>query len=420
VAVVQAETVVLQGGTVHPVSGPDLPSATVVLADGRIAAVGAGVTAPPGARVVDVTGKHVYPTLIDANTVLGLVEIGSVRGTVDVSETGDFNPNARAEVALNADSELLPVTRAGGVLVAMTCPRGGLVAGTAAVFQLDGWNWEDMTLRAPVGLLVNWPAMRVDRDPGAEPPTAEQLKTRDEKLRRLRDLFADARAYQQAHGAEGERSVPAHDRDPRWEAMIPVLEGKIPVLVAARDAVQIHAALRWADEEKVRIVLLAGGDAGKLAEELARRQVPVILDPTLALPLRRWEPYDEPYTIAARLHAAGVKFCFSTGGTSGDAANVRNLPIEAAAAVGYGLPREAALRAVTLSSAEILGLGARLGSIEVGKDATLLVTDGDLLDIRTHVVGAFIAGREISLENRQSRLWKKYGDRPRPAAGGGR
>ena len=410
----RAEVVVLRGATVHPVSGPDLPGATVVLDGERIAAVGPGVEPPSGARLVDVAGLHVYPGLIDANTVLGLVEITSVSGTVDVNETGDLNPNARAEVALNADSDLLPVTRAGGVLVAMSCLRGGLIAGTAAVFRLHGWNWEDMTVRAPVGMLVNWPRMRVDRSADARPPVDEQVQERDARLRLLREAFANARAYFKAHGAEGEKGIPAHQRDPRWEALGPVLRGEIPVLVAADDASQIRAALRWAQEEKVRLVLLSGGDVADFAAELARLRVPVILDPAWTLPQRHWEPYDEPFTIAARLHAAGVRFCFSTGGSSFGASNSRNLPHHAAVAVAHGLPREAALQAMTAWSAEILGVGDRLGTLEAGKEATLLVTDGDPLDIRTHVVRAFIAGHEVSLENRQTRLWEKYRSRPAP------
>jgi imidazolonepropionase-like amidohydrolase len=408
------ESLVLQGVTLHPVSGPDITNGTLVIDGSRIAALGSGVAAPAGARVVEVAGLHVYPGLIDANTVLGLVEIGSVRGTVDISETGDINPNARAEVALNADSELLPVTRAGGVLVAMSCPRGGLVAGTAAAFQLDGWNWEDLTLRAPVGLLVNWPSMRLNRDPDAKPPLDEQIAKRDAKLRALGEMFAAARAYQRGREAEGGRGIPVHDRDPRWEAMQPVLRGEIPVLVAADDILEIRAALRWAEEEDVRLVFLSGGDIARVAPELARRKIAVILDPTLELPRRRWEPFDTPYTIASQLHAAGVQFAFSTGSGSFGAANARNLPYEAAAAVGYGLPRDVALRAVTLAPAEILGLGNRLGSLEPGKDATLIVTDGDPLDIRTHVLHAFIAGREVGLENRQTRLWEKYRHRPAP------
>jgi imidazolonepropionase-like amidohydrolase len=272
-----------------------------------------------------------------------------------------------------------------------------------------------MTVRAPVGMLVNWPRMSIDRSPAARPPAEEQIHTRDGKLRLLDEAFANARAYMQAHAAEGEKNIPAHDRDPRWDAMLRVLRGEIPVFVSADDATQIRAALNWSKDQNVRMVLLSGEDAARFAAELAERHVPVILDPTWALPRRRWEPYDDPFTVAARLHAAGVEFCFSGGGSSFGASNARNLPHQAAAAVAYGLPRDVALRALTRDAADILGVGDRLGTLEVGKEATLIVTDGDPLDIRSHVVRAFIDGHESSLETRQTRLWEKYRGRPTPA-----
>lgn len=403
-----AEKLALVGATLHPIAGPDVPRGTLLLEGRRIAALGAGLPVPGDARVVDVAGLHVYPGLVNGNTVLGLMEVGSVRGTVDVNETGDINPNVRAEVALNPDSEILPVTRANGVLAAMTAPRGGLVAGTAALIQLDGWTWEDMTVRAPVGLVVNWPDMHIDRRPDATPSEEEQVKNRDARLRLLRETFADARAYAKARAAEGKAGVPAHDRDPRWEAMLPVLRGEVPVVVAADDILQIRAALRWAEEEGVRLVFLSGGDIARVADQLAAKHLPVILAPTFALPRRRWEPYDEPFTIAKRLQDAGVRFCFSTGGAS----NARNLPYEAAQAVAYGLPREAALRALTLDAAEIFGAGDRLGSLVPGKDATFFVCDGDPLDTRTRVLRIWIAGSEIDVSNRHTRLWDKYRGRP--------
>jgi imidazolonepropionase-like amidohydrolase len=413
----QAEVVALRGATVHTVSGPTIDNGTVVMDGGRITAVGASVAVPAGARVIDLSGLHLYPSFIDANSVLGLTEIGSVRGTVDISETGDVNPNARAEVALNADSDLLPVARAGGILVAMACPRGGLVAGSAAVFRLEGWNWEDMVIRSPVGVLINWPNMRINRDPEAQPSAEEQTKSRDEKLRMLDNTFADARSYLKARDAEGQDGVPVHDRDPRWDSMVRVLKGEIPVLVSANDILQIRAALRWSQEQGVRMVLLSDGDVSQVADELKRRKVPVVLGPTWDLPMRRWQPYDAPFTIASTLHAAGVQFCFAGGGSGFTASNARNLPIEAANAVAYGLPRDVALRAMTLGAAEVMGVADRFGSIDVGKEATLIATDGDPLDIRFHVVRAFIAGRETSLETRQTRLWEKYRNRPLPAGG---
>jgi len=306
------------------------------------------------------------------------------------------------------------VTRANGILVAMTAPRGGLISGTAAVIRLGGWTWEDMTLKAPVGLMVDWPDMRVRTGPNA-PPREKQIEDRDAKLRSLRQTFADARAYMVARDAEGKRGVPVHDRDPRWEAMLPALRREIPVMVAADDIQQIRAALRWTESENLRLVLLSGGDVWRLAPELASRNIPVILEPVHELPRRRWEPYDTPFTTAAKLHAAGVRFCFSYGANAFSAAHARNLPYQAAMAAAYGLPPEEALKGVTQYAADILGVADRLGTLEAGKEATLIVTDGDPLEIRTNVQRAFLAGKELDLDNRHRRLYEKYRNRPQSA-----
>jgi len=414
-SVAQAEFVALVGGTIHPVSGPPIENATLVMSDARILGLGRDIEVPAGARVEDVTGLHVYPALVDANTVLGLVEVSSVPGTVDVSEMGDVNPNVRAEIALNPDSEILPVTMANGILVAMVAARGGLIAGTAAVIRLQGWTWEDMTIESPVGLVVNWPSMRIDHSAAAKPED-KQIEERDTKLRTLHAAFADARAYVKAVSAEGTRGIPQHDRDTRWEAMRPVLEGKIPLMVAANEIQQIRAALKFAEDEDLRLVLLSSGDVWRVADELAARQIPVILGPVHDLPDRRWEPYDSPFTVAMKLHRAGVRFCFAYGADAFSAAHARNLPYQAATAAAYGLPPEEALRGVTQYAAEILGVGDRLGTLEAGKEATLIVTDGDPLEIRTQVKRAFMAGREVDLANRHTRLYEKYRHRPPPAA----
>ncbi len=411
----RAETVALVGATVHPVRTPSIEGGVVLVEGTDIVAVGRDVRVPAGARVVDVSGLHVYPSLVDANTVLGLVEINSVPGTVDISEMGDINPNVRAEIAINPDSEILPVTIANGVLVAMTAARGGMIAGTAAVIRLQGWTWEDMTLASPVGLVIQWPSMRIRRDPDS-PAEDKQREQRDEKLRALYQAFADARAYVQAVDAEGRKGVPEHDRDPRWEAMRPVLAGAIPIMVAADEIQQIRAALRFAEEQNLKLVLLSGGDVWRLADELAARHIPVVLEPTHTLPERRWEPYDTPFTVAKKLYDAGVRFCFSYGADAFSAAHARSLPYQAAMAAAYGLPKDEALRGVTQYAAEILGVGSRLGTLEAGKEATLIVTDGDPLEIRTRVLRAFMAGRELDLSNRHARLYEKYRNRPRATA----
>lgn len=405
----QSHPVVLRGATLHPVSGPDIPDGTLVFDRGRILAVApAGVTLPlpAGAEVIELRGRHVYPGMVAANSVLGLAEIPSVRATLDFAETGALNPNARAQVSINPDSELLPVTRAGGVLAAHVIPRvgDGLVGGLSALVNLDGWTWENMTIRPAAGLHVFWPSLRIERDPRFPKPPEEQQKEIDARLRLLRETFAAARAYAQPAGAKN----PPAQTNVRLAAMAPALRGEMPVFVHADELRQIEDALTWADGEKLRLVLVGGRDAWRAAPRLRERGVPVILAGVNVLPTRRWEGFDTPYANAARLHAAGVKFCIAGEGTDFDAANERNLPFHAAQAAAHGLPREEALRAVTLSPAEILGVADRLGSLEPGKDANFIVTDGDPLEILSHVEAAWIAGRPVDLSTKQTRLDAKY------------
>jgi imidazolonepropionase-like amidohydrolase len=405
-----AETIALIGGTVHPISGPEIPGATVVIVDGKIAAVGAAVPVPSGARRVDVAGKHVYPSLIAAATQLGLVEISAVRATVDTTETGDINPAARADFAMNFDSEHLPVTRSAGVLVAGVTPIGGIVSGQAAVMKLEGWTREDAAVKAPAAVTVFWPNMRIDRSPDARLSARVQERRRDEAIERLKDAFAEARAYGKAKSVEGKGGIPRHDADPRLEGLLPAVEGKIPVLVVANQLSQIRAAIAWARQEGLRIIIGGGADAWRAAGELAAAGVPVILEPVLGLPLRADEPYDAPFTGAATLVNAGVRVAINEA----DAQFVRNLAHHAATAMAFGLPREKALESITIEPARILGVADRLGSLEPGKDATLFVSDGDVLDLRSKVVAAYLDGRALDLSDRHKRLYERYRNRPKP------
>jgi imidazolonepropionase-like amidohydrolase len=405
-------TTALVGGEVHTVSGETLAGATVLIEGKIITAVGTNVEIPADAERIDVSGLHVYPGLIAANTGLGLIEVGSVRGTRDLDETGNLNPNARAKVALNADSELIPVTRANGVLTVLSALGGGVLTGTSAIWNLDGWNWEDLTLKDPAGLHLKWPSMTFVESWWNPKTEEEQKKEREKALEDVRKAFDDARAYMKAKEAMA-TGAPRHDVDVRWEAMIPALKKEIPVFVHADEYQQIESALDFAKEQDFDIILVGGRDAWRFADQLAAEDVPVILENVLAMPRRSWEPYDAPFTVAKKLHEAGVTFCVSTG-QGRSAAHCRNLPYHAAMAAAYGLPKEEALKAVTLYPARILGVEDRLGSIETGKDATLIVTNGDPLEIRSNVQKAWILGREVELSSRHTRLYDKYRNRPRP------
>ena len=410
------EAIVLAGGTVHPVNAPAIENGMVVMRNGKIEAVGLKLVAPAGATVVSCTGRHVYPGMISALSVLGLTEVGSVAGTNDWQETGSVNPDVRAEVQVNPESDLLPVTRVNGVTSALIVPRGGVIAGTSALIQLDGWTEEDMTVRAPVGLHVIWPPMTPVHAWWETRSDEEQRRARDAALDSLLRAFDDARAYWKARDAEGKGGTPRHDRDVKWDALGKALQGEIPVLIHASALNQIRAALRFVDEQKFpKVVLVGGDDAWRVADELKARNIAVICGGTLELPTRRDEPYDEAMALPAKLAAAGVRFCISDGGGPFTAPNARNLPYHAAMAAAYGLPKEEALKGVTLYAAQVLGVADRLGSLEPGKIADVIVTNGDPLEIATQVEQVYIAGKAVEMETRQTRLFHKYDARPRGA-----
>jgi len=414
-----AEVLAFTGGTIHPVSGPDIPNGTVIVRDGKIEAVGAGIPVPAGATVVALDGKQLYPGMVSAYSVLGLTEVGAVLGSTDWQETGTTNPNIRAEVEINPESELISVTRINGVTTAHVVPRGGSLNGTSALIHLDGWTWEDMTVRAPVGLLVQWPGMTPNRAWWETRSEEDQAKEREAAIKAITTSFDDARAYWKARDAEGVKGVPRHDADVKWDAMRKALKGEIPVIFTAGALNQVRAVLKFVDDQKLpKVVLIGSADAALVADELKKRDIPVICSDILAVPSRRYEPYDQRFTAPDRLRQAGLRWCIADGGGPDDATNGRNLPYQAAMAAAFGLPHDEALKGVTLYPAQILGAGDRLGSIEPGKNADLVVTNGDLLDIPTQVEQVYINGKAISMETRQTRLFKKYDGRPRPAVAG--
>jgi len=403
----QEKPIALVGGTIHTVTKGTIENGVVLFDKGKIVAVGREINIPKDAEVIDVKGKHIYPGLINAFTTIGLIEIGAVRATRDVTEVGLVNPNVRAEIAFNPDSEHPPVTRSNGITMALVVPTGELIAGQSALMMLDGWTWEEMTLKAPVGLHIYWPRMTlpsrgfmfVRRSP-------EELKKEVEtRLNLIRETFQKARAYKKAKESEIQKGVPYHDTDLKYEAMIPVLEGKVPVFIHANSSKEILSAIEWAESEGLKIVIVGGADSWKVADVLKNKGIPVILTNIHRLPSRRYSDYDEPFTVAYKLYKAGVKFCI---GGEGGYYNERNLPYQAGTCVAFGLPREEALKAITIYPAEILGVADKVGSIEPGKDATLIVTTGDPLEISTQVVYEFIQGKKVDLSNRQVKLYEKY------------
>jgi len=272
--------------------------------------------------------------------------------------------------------------------------------------MLDGWTWEEMTLKAPVGLHIYWPRMIPPSTVRFSRQSPEELKKETERrLQLIRETFQKARAYKKAKESEAQKGIPYHETDLKYEAMIPVLEGKVPVFVHANSSKEILSAIEWAESEKVKIVIVGGSDAWKVADVLKNKNIPVILTNIHRLPSTRDSEYDEPFTVAYKLYKAGVKFCI---GGEGGYYNERNLPYQAATCAAFGLPKDEALKAITIYPAEILGVADKVGSIEPGKDATLIVTTGDPLEIPTQVVYEFIQGRKVDLTNRQTKLYEKY------------
>jgi len=410
----RAEVLALTGGTVHPVTGPEIANGTVLVEGAKITAVGAGIPVPSGAKVIDCTGKHVYPGFVHANTILGLQEISTIEGSDDSRETGNLNPNQRAEVMYNPDSDFLPVARLNGVTTVLTIPGGGAVRGTSALMHLDGWTQEDITVRAPAALHVQWPNMTPIHAFFELRSDEEQAKARDEAIKAIGDAFDDARAYWTARDAESGKGVPKHDEDVRWDAMRKALKGEIPVAFHCDALNQIRAVLRFCDQQKLtNIILLGGYDSWRVADELKRRNIAVIVAGVLATPNRGYESYDEAFTVASKLAKAGVRYCIADEGGGFAAANARNVPYQAAMAEAFGLDHDEALKSVTLYPAQILGAGDKIGSIEVGKLADLQVTDGDPLIIATHCEQVVVNGKVVPMESRQTRLFKKYDERPR-------
>lgn len=408
----QEHPIFLVGATVHTGTGEIIENGVVSMNEGLIGLVGRADDIMPRIRltadtqVIDLTGKHVFPGMIGAVTMLGLDEISAVRAMRDYDEVGDSTPEVRAYVAVNPDSTLIPVARTNGILTAGVFPTGGLISGRASVIALEGWTNEDMALTRDAGLIINWPTMRPGRNRFGEVRGSGDDGI-DQRLATLNEWFDQALAY---------RALRAEDRgaptDLRLEALGTVLqgEGQNPVFIRADDYDQIVAAVNWAAGRGFRAVIIGGQDAGMCTDLLKAHDAAVIVTGVHRFPKRADSAFDEAFTLPARLEAAGVRWCMASGAETG---HERQLPDNAAMAVAYGLPLEAALRSVTAAAAQILGLGDELGTIEHGKRATLIVTDGHALEVTSFVERAYIDGRAVDLSNKQTELRDKYREKYR-------
>jgi imidazolonepropionase-like amidohydrolase len=424
------QTVFIHNADVYPVEGAEMKGVSVLIQDGKIADIGARLVAPKGVKTIEAKGLRVYPGMLDSGTELGMSEISAVRESVDTGELGEFMPQLRALVAVNPESEHFSVVRVNGITSAMTFPSSGgggggrfgggdrqMISGQAALIHTDGWTWEDMEINRSAALHILFPTLggRGGRGGGGPAPDSvleligaggaaggytQQLRAYQQQIQKLADFFDEARRYQKARAA----NPPGFVRDLKFEAMIPVLEGKVPAAVSASREHTIHDAIAFAEKQNIKIVILQPRELGKAAAELKAKNIPVILGRVLALPEAEDDPYDQAFTLPSEAFKAGVKFAFGTFTNE----FVRNLPYQAATAVAFGLPYAEALKAVTINPAQIWGAGDKLGSVEKGKVADLIVTDGDPLEIQTQVKYLLIKGKEVALVNKQTRLADKY------------
>jgi imidazolonepropionase-like amidohydrolase len=416
------DAVLIRNADVYPVTSPVMKSVDVLIQDGKIAAIGARITAPKTAKIVEAKGQRVYPGMIDSGTTMGLSEIGAERVTVDTNEMGEFMPQLKALIAVNPDSASIGATRVNGITTAMTYPaqggrgggRGGpaapqFISGEAALIHLSGWTWEEMEVLHSAAMQLNFPAIAGRGGRGSEEapesgrgplPFSEAKRRYDQQIQQINDFFDDARQYQKERAS----NAPGFVKDLKMEAMLPVLDQKEPVAITANRERSIHDAILFAEKQHIKAVIVQPHELDKVAAELKSHNIPVILGRTEALSENRDDPYDTGMTLPARAYKAGLKFAFGTFSNEWS----RNLPYNAARAVAFGLPYEEALKAITINAAEIWGAAGEIGSIEKGKWADLMITDGDPMELSTQVKYLFIKGKEVPLTNHQTDLYHRY------------
>ena len=415
--ITNSNTIAITNARIVTVSGATMERGTIVIRDGKIVSLGTAAPVPTGAKIIPGTGLTVYPGMIDTYTTLGLTEVDAVNATVDTTELGDFNANMKALTAVQPNSELIPVARSNGVTSVLTCPQGGVISGQCAFINLDGWTQEQMKLVAPGALHLIYPRIGFGGRGGGSgfgggglrSPTDAQKQARDKKVEELKAKLEAAQEYMKAKAAAAsDKTIPARPIDLGFEALIPFLKGEAPVLIAASSKTEIEGALALADQFKFKLVLYGAEDALKVADKLKAKNIPIVLPAVLDLPDKEDAPYDEAFARAAEFHKAGLKFCFSS---SDSASDIRLLPYHAGTAAAFGLPKEEALKGVTLYPAQIFGLDQLVGSLEIGKVANVVVTDGDLLEHRTRIKHLIINGKLVDLANKHTRLYERHKDR---------
>ena len=409
-----AGTLLLKNGIFHTMSHQPVVKGDLLIQNQKIAMIADRITSPADA-IMDLEEAHVYPGMIAMTTTLGLLEINSVRATLDTTEVGQWTPEVLSWRAVNPSSELLPVARANGITHAQPIPLGGTLSGQSGLLQLDGWTLEDMLVKPSVGYHLFWPSAAIQHTPKAlmaQPSNwknpKDQKTAHRKKVEAITEFLASSKAY-----VQGLRSNETLSPIPSWEAMIAWVEGQEPLFIHASEHRQIQSVLDWVETNASKVVLVGGRDAWKSAHRLADLKVPVVYEHTFTLPQDDTASYDVQFTAPSILYRAGVKVIFSEGSNRFAASAVRNLPYAAAQAAAFGLPEDEAMKGITRYPAEVLGMGHRIGSLKTGMEASLVTLNGPLLDIRSQVTHMWIKGKPVSLESRHTRLYEKYRKRPK-------
>ena len=409
-------TFAIRGGHIVTVTGADIPNGTVVISGGKITAVGANVQAPPNAQVIDAGGLMVYPGMIETGSSVGLSEIGQgAVATVDIQEVGSFNPNAQAFFGIDPHSAHVGVARVVGITTVVSRPTGGIMSGQAALINLAGDTPPKMAVVPRVALVIELPRSGFGgrgfaRAAAQQGSPADASRTRQLQMDSLRSMLRDAEAYGKAQSAYAkDKTLPRPAHDVVLESMLPALGGQMPVIFPADRANDIRDAVTFAEEMHLKPIIMGGQEAPTVAAFLKQHSVPVIVTAVMHLPSREDDAYDINYTIPAKLAAAGVQFAISTGDRGSE---IRTLPYNAGMAAANGLSKTDALKSVTLWPAQIFGVGDRMGSIDVGKMANIVVTTGDILEAKTDTKYLFIDGRPIPLDTKHTQLNAQFKDRP--------
>ncbi len=414
----RAGTFAIVGARIVTVSGATIENGTVVIKDGKIAAVGAGVAVPAGAEKIDGKGLSVFPGMIDASTNMGLAEITlGLAASVDLAEVGDMNADARAIKGIHPHSAHVNVTRVNGITTVLSAPTGGTISGQAAIINLNGSTPDEMAVIKDFGLVINFPSVAGGgrggggggRFGGPAIDFNQAVQRRDQAVEDLKKIFRNAEAYLRAKAAYArDKALPYPATDQKLEVMAPYIHGEKPIIFSAERERDIRAVAKFVGEMKVKGIIDGGQEAWKAADDLKKNNIPVVYTHIYSLPVREDDAYDYLFEAPSKMQAAGVKFCISTGNTGPE---VRDLPYQAGIAGAFGLSKDDALKSVTLYAAEILGLGDKMGSIDVGKIANIVVADGNILESRTKIKYLFINGRLLPLTSRHTELFDSFKDR---------